>query len=934
MLCPSLTRKKSFMKLNLFLSALIFAELANLCYSNPATAQLVPDTTLGAENSLVTPNENIKGISSDRIDGGAVRGANLFHSFREFNVDNGRAVYFANPAAIENILTRVTGGNASNILGTIGVLGNANLFLINPNGIVFGPNARLDVGGAFYASTASSLVFRDGLNFSAANPQAAPLLTVNIPVGLQFRGTEKGILNAGGKLEVQNGRILALVGGQNTAPGTAGVTISAAGGLTAPDGRIELGGLAGAGTVELSGNGLIFPDRTSLADVSLSNLANLNVAANGSGSIAIAARNLDITSGSSLNAGILAGRNLGGAVPGSISINASDTVTIANSRVETDVKSGGVGNAGPIAVRAGSLLVSAGTVLLSGVRKADAQNPPGQGNGGNIVVDVRDRVSLTGSDTAIVANIGGGVVGRSGKIRISAVNGSISLADGAKLRVGTSGQGNAGQITLRAGDAVSLTGGSRIEAEVDSGAVGNGGDVSIFARSLSLTNGAALVTRASKAEAERPAGRGNAGNVTANVREGVTFDRGFILTTVGDEVLGNSGEIAINARSFSLSNGSRLETATAGGNLAQRSIAGNATINVRDRVTITGINSANPDSQTGIFATVTDRAQSGLGGDINITARSVTVRNRAQITASSKTVQPLQTAEDLRNNAGNINIKADNIRLETGSIEANTQAGKRSEIKLDTSGLQLLRNSTITTNANNTNGGNITINSDTLAGLRNSDITANADGRDKRGGVIRISSQAIFGLTSQTRQQVESQLAGDDRIRDPNFSQLFLPTSDIVAISQTDPTLSGTVTIVTPDIDPASGLVELPQNVVDPAALIGQNPCERGRESEFTITGRGGLPANPGEALNNDSVRVDLVAPAAPANSGNTVQTLPPSQPNIEGGNEETAPRIVAANGWIQNERGEIVLVGYNPAGTGTNRRVQTPATNNCRVRQ
>ncbi|NJK69157.1 MAG: filamentous hemagglutinin N-terminal domain-containing protein [Microcoleus sp. CSU_2_2] len=917
------------MKLTLFSLTLIIAELSWSCAA--ATAQLVPDTTLGTENTLVAPNVDIKGIPADRIDGGAVRGTNLFHSFREFNVGNGRAVYFANPAAIENILTRVTGGNASNILGTIGVLGNANLFLINPNGIVFGPNARLDVGGAFYASTASSLIFRNGLNFSAANPQAAPLLTVNIPVGLQFRGTEKGILNAGGKLEVKNGRILALVGGQNTAPGTAGVTMSAAGGLTAPDGRIEVGGLAGAGIVELSANGLIFPDRTPLADVSLSNLANLNVAASGRGSIAIAARNLDITSGSSLNAGIIAGFNLGGAVPGSISIKASDTVAIANSRVETDVKSGGVGNAGPIEVRAGSLLVSAGAVLLSGVRKADAQNRAGQGNGGNIVVDARDRVSLTGSDTAIVANIGGGVVGRSGKIRITATNGSISLAEGAKLRTGTSGQGNAGQITLRAGNAVSLTGGSRIEAEVDSGAVGNGGDVSIFARSLSLTNGAALVTRATKAEAEKPAGRGNAGNVIANVRERVTLDRGFMLTTVGDEVLGRSGEIAINARSLSLSNGSRLETATSGGNPAQRSIAGNANINVRDRLTITGSDSTNPNERSGIFATVSDRAQGGLGGNINITARSVTVRNSAQITASSQTFQPLQTPENVRNNAGSVNIKANNIRLETGSIEANTQAGKRAEIKLDTSGLQLLRNSTIATNADNTNGGNITIDADTLAGLRNSDITANA--RNGGGGVISISSQAIFGSQSQTRQQVESRLTGE-QILDPDFSQRFLPSSDIVAISQTDPTLSGTVTIVTPDVDPASGLVELPQNIVDPAALIGQNPCERGRESEFTITGRGGLPTNPGEALNNDSVRVNLVEPAAPANSGNTLQTLPPSQPNIEGGNGETAPIIMAANGWIQNERGEIVLVGYNPTGTGSNRRVQVPATNTCKVRQ
>ncbi|MCU0542226.1 MAG: filamentous hemagglutinin N-terminal domain-containing protein [Oscillatoriaceae cyanobacterium Prado104] len=905
------------MKLSLFFSALIAAQLAALCCSTPAPAQLVPDTTLGTENSLVTPNENIKGIPTDRIDGGAVRNSNLFHSFRELNVNEGRGVYFANPAGVENILTRVTGGNPSNILGTLGVLGNANLFLLNPNGIVFGPNSRLDVGGSFFASTASSVVFGNGVNYSAANPQTVPLLTVNIPVGLQFRGTEKGILNSGGKLEVQNGRILALIGGQNTAPGTAGVTLLAAGGLTAADGRIELGGLAAAGTVELSANGSIYPDRTPRADVSLSDRANLNVSASGRGSIAIAARNLYIVSGSSLNAGILAGFNLGDAIPGNISIDATDTVTIASSRVETDVKSGGTGNAGNIDLRVGSLFVSDGAVLLSGVRKADTQNPAGQGNGGNIAIEARDRVSVTGSNSAIVANIGNGVVGRSGKIRITAESGSISLADGARLRVGTSGLGNAGQITLRAGDAVSLTGGSRIEAEADSGAVGNGGAVTIAARSLSVTGGSSVVTRASKAEEGKPAARGNAGNVTANIRETVTLDRGFIVTTVGDEVLGKSGEIAINARSLSLSNGSRLETATSGGNPAQRSIAGNASINARDRVTVTGISGANPNAQTGIFATVTDRSQSGLGGNINIRTRSVTVRNSGQITASSETLQ--SQPENLRNNAGSINIISDNIRLETGTIQADTQAGKRAEIKLDTSGLQMRRNSTITTNADNTNGGNITVNAGSIAGLQNSDITANA--RNGGGGVISISSQAIFGLRSQTRQQVESELT-PQQILDPDFSQRFLPTSDILAISQTDPTLSGTVTLITPDVDPTSGLVELPQNIVDPAALIAQNPCARGRESEFTITGRGGLPANPGEALNNNSVRVNLVEPA---NSGNPVQNRQQSPQNIG----EISPTIVAANGWIRDRKGDVILVGYNPAVTGTIR--QRQITPSCR---
>ncbi len=132
----------------------------------PAMAQIVPDNSLGREGSVVVPNQNIRGIPSDRIDGGAVRGGNLFHSFQEFNVDVGRGAYFSNPDSIVNILTRVTGDNISNILGTLGVLGNANLFLINPNGIVFGPNARLDVGGSFFASTADGILFENGVEYS------------------------------------------------------------------------------------------------------------------------------------------------------------------------------------------------------------------------------------------------------------------------------------------------------------------------------------------------------------------------------------------------------------------------------------------------------------------------------------------------------------------------------------------------------------------------------------------------------------------------------------------------------------------------------------------------------------------------------------------------------------------------------------------------
>ncbi len=159
--------------------------------TNCAQAQIVSDRTQGTEASRLTPNVLVNGAAADRISGGAQRGSNLFHSFSQFNVRDGQRVYFVNPSGIQNILTRVTGGQVSNILGTLGVEGSANLFLLNPNGIVFGPNARLDVRGSFLGTTANSFVFPQGIEFSATNPQAPPLLTINVPIGLQF-GSQPG----------------------------------------------------------------------------------------------------------------------------------------------------------------------------------------------------------------------------------------------------------------------------------------------------------------------------------------------------------------------------------------------------------------------------------------------------------------------------------------------------------------------------------------------------------------------------------------------------------------------------------------------------------------------------------------------------------------------------------------------------------------------
>ena len=255
--------------------------------TDAAVAQIVPDNTLGSEGSRVAPR-TVNGRTVDRIERGARRGSNLFHSFREFNVREGQQVYFFNPVGVRNILTRVTGSDVSKISGTLGVNGSANLFLLNPNGVVFGQNAQLDVRGSFLATTADRFVFPEGITFGAMNPEAPPLLRVGVPIGLQY-GSQPGAITSQANLSVGSGQSLVLAGG------TVDLTNSQITAGSPQGGRIELGGVADAGTISLNRQGnlfsLSFSANLERTDISLNNSVLNTRFANG-GDIEIIARSL------------------------------------------------------------------------------------------------------------------------------------------------------------------------------------------------------------------------------------------------------------------------------------------------------------------------------------------------------------------------------------------------------------------------------------------------------------------------------------------------------------------------------------------------------------------------------------------------------------------------------------------------------------------
>ena len=877
------------------LSLVSSISLSCLTEFSSAEAQIVPDRTLGNESSQITPNVTIKGLPSDRIDGGALRGANLFHSFQDFNIGDGRGAYFTNPAGVTNILGRVTGNNVSNIFGTLGVLGNANLFLINPNGIVFGQNARLDLGGSFLGSTASSVVFDNNIEFSATNPQALPLLTINIPTGLRFRdnsgqilvrgngqdlgldGAANGFNAAIGGLRVEAGKNLTLVGGNVSLDGAI---------LQAPEGKVTLGGLLAAGTVSFNTDGsLIFPESLTRGNVALVNRSGINVIGNNGGGIEITAGNIDISGNSLLTAGI--GSGLGGVnnQAGDIVLNALGGIEIDRSRVEntvslnafSSVREDAIGNGGDVTITARTLSLTNGAQISASTF--------GNGNAGNVTVNASDSISFDGvggnrSASGASSSVEKDAIGNGGDVTITAR--TLSLTNGAQISASTFGQGNSGNVTVNASDSISFDGvdsaASGVFSSVQKDAIGNGGDVTITARTLSLTNSAVI--------SANTFGNGNAGNVTLNASDSISFDgvdiNGFpsgAFSSVEKDAIGNGGDVTITARTLSLTNGAVISASTAGqGN------AGNVTLNASDSISFDGADGNR--SASGALSSV-EKDATGNGGDVTITARTLSLTNGAVISAGT------------------------------------LGQGKAGNIFTKTEALVLRNNSKISTDNQNQDGGNITIDTGALATIprETSNITSNALGR---GGAITVNAQRIFGFQRRTRAEIENLLGTTDLSGfDPAVS---LPnTSNITAISTTDATLSGTVQFNTSGIDPSQGLVELAVKVVNPDDLIAQNPCVQGRGSQFIVTGRGGLPPSPSEAPNKNAVRVDLIEPVTTFATKNEGQqnssdiplsaTVRPERP------------LIPAQGWIIDNKGKVTLTAYDPTSKAANRLSQRPVT-------
>ncbi|WP_148662775.1 filamentous hemagglutinin N-terminal domain-containing protein [Scytonema hofmannii] len=661
---------------------------------NCALGQIIPDGTL-SNNTIVTPD-----ASTFNITGGTQADGNLFHSFKDFSVPTGGTAFFNNGTEIANIISRVTGGSISNINGLIRSNGTANLFLLNPSGMIFGLNASLNVGGSFLATTANAIQFGERGFFSASNPETPTQLLAINPSALLFNqitapiqnqsiaraGRDPAGFNAFG-LRVPDGKSLLLVGGNISMDG---------GQLNAYGGRVELGGLATPGTVALSvdGNNLValgFPTQSTRADVSLTNRAGVYVEAAGGGSIAVNARNIELSGESQLTAGIGQGLGSVGAVAGDITLNATGEIKVVNSALFNVVQTRAVGNGGNINVSTDSLSLTDGAQLFASTY--------GQGNTGNASVDASGSVSFTNSSAAF-STVESTGVGKGGDIKISAE--SLSVTNGAQLVANSRGKGDAGNVIIDARGSVFFDGTSSngklpsaAFSSVSSTGVGKGGDIKISAGSLSVTNGARL--------SASTYGQGNAGSVIIDANGKVSFDGtsgdgespSAAFSTVFSTGVGKGGNIKISAESLSVTNGAQLQANTQG-----KGDAGSVIIDARSSV------SFESRSRNGRFTALSGIGETGVGkaGDIRITTDQLFLTNGAYLSAGTSG----------KGDGGNVIINARKVSFDSGSSVRNnvepTGDGKGGNIKITTDELSLTNGAFLSaTSAGKGNGGSVII---------------------------------------------------------------------------------------------------------------------------------------------------------------------------------------------------------------------------------
>ena len=761
---------------------------------------------------------------------------NLFHSFSQFNINTNQTVIFDGPtdiakSSIHNILARVTGGDVSRIQGILDTLDmpNANFFLMNPNGVIFGPGARLDVAGSFAVTTANEIVLAEGAIFAATTDPIDCVLATASPVTFGFLDpTPRAVQVDQAQLNVPEGKTLSIIAGD------VNITNST---LSAPGGRMNIVSAGSEGTINLDVNDLDtqveFDPDTLRGNVAVSESSNVNIDGDGGGILAINSNDL-IVSSSSITAFTTGLNQIHGQIAidltGDLLMSGSESIRVLTGDNGISVLIGNHGiQAGTLALGDGAHIhINAQNVEMVGASSIDVFSSA-EGHAGNIDIHANDQVMLTGyrGITSTVANSGDGghihihaqqeisifgefdptgqsalsissivnpfsqATGTGGNITLHTNNFQVANFGPVAVTALTVGPGDSGNVTIEGpsdeetisantvsiGDSQSFfpstiaVVSAQFVPDVEPGA---SGDLVINTQSLELVHGGVINTSTSSSK--------NGGNITITATE-IFLDNDEFISPIPNSAggggtaiaasafsEGDAGNIDITTTQLEILNGAEITASTAGAGQG-----GNIDIDAQEILLDGHSQSILKPSNIAVVSRPSisgDVNNIGDAGSINIHGSNNTklsITNQAVISTATRTTG---LGGDISINVGQLIV--DNQGLiessSVGSDSLGTAFGKGGTISIAASrNIQLKNQSRITTSAAQSDAGNIAISAGTTIDLFNSDITAESsvDG----GNITLIAPERV--LLQNGTVTAEAQVNGGNIVIDPILVNLL-----------------------------------------------------------------------------------------------------------------------------------------------------------------
>ncbi|EDN68966.1 Large protein containing haemagglutination activity domain [Beggiatoa sp. PS] len=801
---------------------------------------------------------------------GQQRGGNLFHSFQDFNLQRFESATFSGPNHIQAVISRVTGGNPSQIDGLFrSTIPGADVYFLNPYGIMFGPNARLDVQGSFHASTADYLRLGDGGRFDARNPSDSILTVAPIesfgflnnqvaPISIQGHGevTPDWKGQATG-LSVPEGKTLSLIGGQIEMwmgtffrtmtvddKGIENIEMTYLNSLHAPSGRIHLAAVASQGEVKLGENVLDMSSFSQLADISITEQSLLQISGEGAGHLFI--RGQDILFKDSQ----IVAKSYGDRDSGMIHIHSFGSIRFQDGgRIEIEIA--GKGQGADLTLEAAEMIEFSGinldNTLFSGIFQRTFSKEEGAGDVGSLSIKAKN----------------------------------LSLDGGSELLLLTYGKGNSGNISIDVEETLSVKGinpislqGCQIRsspAPASNG--GHGGTITVKAKDILLMDGGYI--------SATTFGPGDGSNVMVEAKNTITLtgvnNQGYVSGIFSQAfprenmLIGNAGNIVIKANELLIEKGALISSNTTAKNGQTSGQGGNITIHVTGKLDIAGIN-VHGENEDGFSSGISvssrsiDGGHTGDAGNIMIIAGSLSIKEGGMITSStlgsgdggqitidvngpimitgdsSKIAQkaPLFTQLRFQNDnpnwkestsnsgiyassdgniestgqGGNITLYANRLSIDDkGKIStASVGSGLAGNIEIHSDDDILMSNgSAITTEAKSAGGGGINLKIDNLLNMANSEITTSVQESTGSGGDIELHSKFVVLNKGQIKAQADAGYGGNIRI----VADQFIDSLDSLVSASSRLGLDGHVEIDSPAVDLDAMLVVLQGNQIE-----------------------------------------------------------------------------------------------------------------------